>query len=113
MLSQLLSLPRRHHAAQDTSRMTTPSLSPRLRTAHRIPITLMQTTRLCKGARSLRRKQLLALGVAVRQREFEVLADKLLDVRASDLLWVGDLDDFQNLSTSLAISSSPPPQPQI
>ena len=36
--------------------------------------------------------------MAVGQRELEVLADELLDVRAFDLVGVGELDDFQDLS---------------
>ena len=49
----------------------------------------------CAG--SLCSVQLLLLGGAVREREFEVLRDELLDVGALHLVGGCDFDDFQDL----------------
>jgi hypothetical protein len=54
---------------------------------------------LCESAGSVGGEQLLALGGAVRQREFEVLGDELLDVWAADGASIGDFDDLENLQS--------------
>ena len=63
--------------------------------------------RLCEGTGSLRGEQLLLLGCAVRQREFEVFADKLLDVWALDLIGICEFDHLQDLC-SMSVLPAPP-----
>lgn len=52
---------------------------------------------LCKRARSVGDEQLLGGGAAVREREFEVLGDQLLDVWSLDVVGVGDFDNLEDL----------------
>jgi hypothetical protein len=52
---------------------------------------------LCESAGSGGGEQLLALDGAMRQREFEVLCDELLDVWAAKSVEVSDLDDLEDL----------------
>jgi len=78
-----------------------------------IPFSVMNTRRTCqpqpqpwnlssKRRRALRTEDLLGadLGNAVGERERESLGDKLLDVRALDILCLLDLDDTENLPQS-------------
>jgi len=66
--------------------------------------------RLCESRWSMRSKNLLAagLGNTVGQRELEFRCKKLFDIRASDVLRLLDLDDFQdvNLSETRTMASS-------
>lgn len=39
----------------------------------------------------------------MRKREFEIFADDLFDVGTSDLIGVGDFDDFEDLKVLLVI----------
>lgn len=57
------------------------------------------TACLCESGRTLVGKDLLAGlgGDTVREREFQVLGEELLDVRAADALVVLDLDDAEDL----------------
>lgn len=50
-----------------------------------------------KSAGSDSGEQLLVAGGAVREREFEVLGDQLLDVWSLDVIFRGELDDFEDL----------------
>ena len=52
---------------------------------------------LSKGAGSDRCEQLLVAGDTVRQREFEVLGDQLLDVWSLDIVFRGEFDDLEDL----------------
>ena len=56
-------------------------------------------TRLVESRGAVSSEDLLAgsLGNAVGQRELEVLGEELLDVRAADVVGLGDLDDLEDL----------------
>ena len=43
-----------------------------------------------------------SLGYTVREREFEVLGEELLDVWALDIVGLLELDHFENLSTGFS-----------
>ena len=43
-----------------------------------------------------------SLGYTVREREFEILGEELLDVWALDIVGLLELDDFENLSTEFS-----------
>lgn len=64
--------------------------------------TAPKTKELVERGRSVRGEDLLRgrLGDAVREREFEVLLQNLLDVRSSDIVGFGDLYNLQDLQNS-------------
>ena len=64
------------------------------------PALLQSTTNLIESCRPLRSKDLLhrAWRIAMREREFEVLGDELLDIRTTDVLCLFDLDNAEDLS---------------
>lgn len=65
-----------------------------------------QTTCSVERRRPLRSKHLLVRlwGVAVRQRELEVLGEQLLDVRATHIIRLLDLDHLQDLQNTSVTS---------
>lgn len=66
---------------------------------HTTPLPKPLALHLCKGRRPRVGEQLLAsrLDGTVRQGEFEVLGEELLDVGAADVFGVVDLDDLEDL----------------
>ncbi len=55
------------------------------------------STHLREGGWSVGGEELLGRCVAVREREFEVLGDQLLDVGSLDVVGVVDFHDFEDL----------------